>query len=167
MNIEFNDEVSESIANGNGVQCESVNKTILHPTKLKKFHFKSLWELSLHKLGTFSSFSRNFSKSFTRDSDQKTRLPQVLFLFSTRTAYWLLQNKNNEFCHRLSFPVPLRGGRIFGQDYYWQWDLDCLCESWDKTAVNAIGTYHFFKQTKESPSNFVGEESHGYSFLGC
>ncbi len=42
MNIEFSEEASESIVNGNDVARELVNETILHPTKLKKFHFKNL-----------------------------------------------------------------------------------------------------------------------------
>ncbi len=32
-----------------------------------------------------------------------------------------------------------------------RWNLDCLCESWDKAAVSAMETYRFYKQAKEYP----------------
>ncbi len=96
------------------------------------------------------------SEFFTRDSDRKTRL-NVLCSLGTENAYWQSQNKRNVFCCRLSFPVSPWRRRIFVQDCYRQWDLGCLCESWDKTTVNTSGTYCFSKKTKEYPSNFVSK----------
>lgn len=49
-------------------------------------------------------------------------------------------------------------GEEFLKDCYCQWDMRGICEHWDKPVNSIRRTYSFFKQTMESPTNFVDEE---------